>query len=132
MRSVFLLFTVDRSLDGPCRRKIAVAGVLAFLDPLSVMPLYIEHWNARPSWLALPLADRIEYLDEMGPAIESLNQEGATLVGMALTEDDDNDRTDEHYVAIWLMPDGTDQVRQLEDTLESAGWHKYFEPDTSA
>lgn len=95
------------------------------------MPLYIEHWTARPSWHALTIEERIAYLDDRAPVRDILNEEGATLVGTALTERPGDGKKDSHYVAVWRMPEEGHQIQMLNETLERAGWREYFEEDSA-
>jgi hypothetical protein len=89
------------------------------------MLLYHERWTARPSWQALSLPERLDYLDRIGPALRALTDAGATLLGAALTESARLDRAGSHYQATWSMT-GPAQVRQLHQALRAAGWHDYF------
>jgi hypothetical protein len=96
------------------------------------MPLYTEHWSARPAWLALSLDERIRYLDQLGPAIDRLVASGVTLLGVVLRESRLLHRSDCHYLAVWHMPAGVSQAHMLESALAAAGWEVYFEPATAA
>jgi len=94
--------------------------------------LYAEHWSARPAWTALPVQERIAFLDQLGPDIDRLHASGAVLVGAALRETRRLHRTDCYYVALWRMPEGASQVQTLNAILEAAGWDRYFEPALTA
>lgn len=94
---------------------------------LHPMHLYVELWNARPEWLALSIDERENYISKVGPGIKKLNEAGVELVGFALNDPDTPHRSDHRYLAVWKMPDGESQVNLLEETLEEAGWHEYFE-----
>ena len=89
------------------------------------MVLYHERWTARPSWQALSLPERLDYLDRMGAALQALTDAGATLLGAVLTESTRRGRAGCHYRATWSMP-GPAQVQQLHAALRDAGWHDYF------
>jgi hypothetical protein len=93
------------------------------------MYLHIERWTARSAWLALPLRDRIDYLDQMGPEIQRLREAGVRLVGMVLK---DTSTSDEglYYHAAWSMPEGPPQVQRLRAVLDAFNWHRYFRPAT--
>ena len=89
------------------------------------MVLYHERWTARPSWQALSLPERLDYLDRMGAALQALTDAGATLLGAALTESIRLDRAGCYYQALWSMADPA-QIQQLHTVLRDAGWHDYF------
>lgn len=91
------------------------------------MYVHVERWVARPAWLALSLQDRIDFLDQMGPSLQSLFTSGARLVG-AVLHDGSSAPSGVRYMAVWAMPNGLEQVRVLEQILERAGWHDYFRP----
>lgn len=90
------------------------------------MYLYIELWNAKPAWLELSEKERGDYLSQLGPAIEGLAKAGVELVGWGINDSDTPYRGDYRYLAVWKMP-SKDLVQQFEETVEQAGWHKYFE-----
>ena len=90
------------------------------------MYLYIELWKARPAWMELSQEARGEYMSQLGPAIEDLAKAGVEIVGWGLNDAETPYRGDYSYLAVWKMPD-KGLVRQFEETVEQAGWHKYFE-----
>jgi len=92
------------------------------------MYLHVEHWRARPAWLALSISDRISYLGRMGAAVQAPTRTGVRLLGVSVRTDDRSSRPGEQYVAAWAMPGGAAQGRQLEHILAAAGWHDYFAP----
>jgi hypothetical protein len=89
------------------------------------MPVHVEVWDARSSWLALSIPDRIAYLDRMGADIQALTDAGASLLGMVLRESQSPRRASCRYVAVWSMPDDS-CIRRLDEMLAGAGWHTYF------
>jgi hypothetical protein len=90
------------------------------------MHLYVELWNARPAWHALPIAERAAYVAQLGPAIGGLVERGVELLGFGLTDADAPHAAGYTYLAVWRTPD-VDGARLLEATVEGAGWHAYFE-----
>jgi hypothetical protein len=91
------------------------------------MYVHVERWVARPAWLALSIPDRISYLDQMESGIRRLLDSGARPIGVVLKEETTPADT-VHYGAVWVMPEGSAQVRLLESILEVCGWHDYFRP----
>ncbi len=94
------------------------------------MYLYVELWKARPKWLELTAEQRGEYFEGVGSAIESLLEGGTELVGFALNDSDTPHRAGYRYIAVWKMAD-LDQVKALENSVESAGWHEYFKQENA-
>lgn len=89
------------------------------------MPLHVEVWDARSSWLALSIPDRIAYLDRMASGMQALTDAGASLVGMVLRESNPPDSSSARYVAVWSMPD-EQAVQLLDRILTAVGWRTYF------
>ena len=92
------------------------------------MPLYAEHWSARPEWMALSIPDRIAFLDQLGPDMNRLRASSASLIGVVLRETKRLHRSDCYYMALWRMPEGGAHIEQLNALLEAVGWGRYFEP----
>ncbi len=90
------------------------------------MYLYIELWNAKPEWLEFSEKERGDYMSQLGPAIEGLAKAGVEIVGWGVNDAETPYRGKYRYLAIWKMPN-KDLVQQFEETVEQAGWHKYFE-----
>jgi hypothetical protein len=91
------------------------------------MSIYVEHWTARPAWLSLSVPERIRYLDQFGPALEAFADTGGRFLGMVLHEPEGRPPLECQYLALWAMPDGADQIAQLNAILREAGWDAYFE-----
>ena len=90
------------------------------------MYLYVELWKAKSEWLELSQEERQEYMSQLGPAIESLAKAGVEIVGWATNDSETPYRGDYGYIAVWKMPD-KGLVQQFEETVEQAGWYKYFD-----
>jgi hypothetical protein len=90
------------------------------------MYLYIELWKVKPEWLGLSEKERGDYMSQLGPAIEGLAKAGVEVVGWGLSDAETPYRGDYRYLAVWKMPN-KDLVQQFEETVEQAGWQKYFE-----
>lgn len=91
------------------------------------MSLYVEHWIARPAWLALSISDRLAFLDRIGPDMDRFSDAGAELIGVALRETKMLHRSDCDYIALWSMPEGHAQVQELDSILERIGWSDFFD-----
>lgn len=90
------------------------------------MHLYIELWNPTKAWRELSAQEKQAYLQQVGPGIQTMTESGVHLIGFALNDEDTPHRTAYRYLAAWTMP-GAEQVALLENILEEAGWHDYFE-----
>jgi hypothetical protein len=94
------------------------------------MYLHVERWTTRPAWQDLSAQERIAYLDRLGPGLRRLTASGVRLVGTVLKGSTAPD-SDWQYVAVWAMPSGAAQVRQLRDLLDAVDWHDYFRAATA-
>ena len=90
------------------------------------MILYVELWKAKPAWLAPSQADRSAYLDKVGSSVQGLLEAGVVNIGWASSDTDTPFDSGHQYSAVWTMP-SRDQVAMLEQGIEQAGWHDYFD-----
>ena len=90
------------------------------------MYLYVETWNAKPAWLALPSADRAAFIDSVQRLLGDLVSDDLQLVGCVITDDDTHQHGGYQYVAVWRASD-RDRVRRIEEGTERIGWHDYFD-----
>lgn len=90
------------------------------------MHIYVELWNARPSWHALSEEERSAYIEKVGQNVQALAEKGIEPLYFGVADEDVPLRADYRYLAIWRMPDEA-AARELEDNVEQAGWHEYFE-----
>lgn len=91
------------------------------------MSFYIEHWKPRPKWLQLTPEDRGKFLFDVSPVIQGLADAGAELIGYLINEQDSNDWKEGGFLRVWRMPE-REFAQRIEDALERAGWHEFFEP----
>jgi hypothetical protein len=92
-------------------------------------PGYIltETWNARPSWLALPLDERQKFFEEkIGPFIGSMVESGAEFLSCVINNNDGPERIGYQYMAIWRTPDKAFSDR-LEAGAKERGFLEYFD-----
>jgi hypothetical protein len=95
-------------------------------DQEAAMHVFVELWNARPEWLALSGQERDEYLRQVGAGMQELAKAGIEAVCWAANDPDTSHRCGYQYLAVWKMPDEK-AVKLFEDTVERAGWYRYFE-----
>jgi hypothetical protein len=89
------------------------------------MYLYVELWNARPAWRALPLAEREAFFTTVGQRLEAELAAGSELVGVAVNDAATPRRADYQFLAVWKLAEA--RVPDFEATWERIGWHDYFE-----
>jgi Family of unknown function (DUF6616) len=86
-----------------------------------------EIWNARPSWLALPVEARALFFEtKIGPLLGSLVGEGAEILACAVNDNTGGERMDYRFMAVWRLPDKGFSDR-LEAAAKEAGFLDYFE-----
>lgn len=93
------------------------------------MYMYVEMWNAKPSWHALSQEERKAYLKRLGRARTTLLKARATL-SLAVNEPDTPYRAPYEYVSVWML-ESEEGISQLETWAKKVGWHDYFEQITS-
>ena len=89
------------------------------------MYLYVELWNARPAWHALPLREREAFFATVGQQIEAQLAARGELVGVAVNDAATPRRADYQFLAVWKLAEA--RVPDFEATWERIGWHAYFE-----
>jgi hypothetical protein len=86
-----------------------------------------EIWRARPSWIALSLAERQQFFEQkIGPFIMGLVEQGAEFLGCAINDNTGPERIDYRYMAVWKLPD-KDFSDRLEAGAKEKGFLDYFE-----
>lgn len=90
------------------------------------MHVFIELWNVKPAWTALPQSERAAYVAQLGPAIEQLMGMGIEVVAFAENTDPSPQKAGYDYLAVWTMPDAS-AVDTFHAAVTQAGWHDYFE-----
>lgn len=91
------------------------------------MKVFIELWRARESWVELSPEQRGEWMQSVGPSIQTMLGAGVAYVGGGRTEaGDERCDTSHDYFAVWTVPD-EDVRRAFESAIEQSGWYDYFE-----
>lgn len=90
------------------------------------MIYFIEQWNAKPAWKALPTEKRAEYMTQVGAAIQGLMEKGVKILTWSANDNLTSHRAGYDYFAIWSCPDQAiaDGFQQL---VSDAGWYNYLE-----
>ena len=90
------------------------------------MYLYAELWSTKPEWEALSVEEQQEFLARVGPSVQKLQDAGVEVVGFEIQDADVPYASPHRYLAVWKMPD-LSLCERLEEAVESAGWHRYFD-----
>lgn len=90
------------------------------------MKLFLELWKPKQAWLDLPIEERQEYIESLGPSIGGLLDEGVELLGIGTIDADTDQRPDYHYWAVWRIP-SEELVARFENQVREDGFYEYFE-----
>lgn len=91
------------------------------------MYLYIELWKAKDTWLALSETERTTFFSQAMPALGQMLQAGVIEpLGIALNDADTPLSSGYTFAAAWKLPN-KETAQELENAVEAAGWHNYFE-----
>ena len=90
------------------------------------MYLYVEMWNARPSWLALTLAERKQFMEKVAIAAAGLQPLGAELLGAWINETDIDRRFDKTYFTAFKFP-SKQVIRSFEAIVRKSGWYDFLD-----
>jgi hypothetical protein len=88
--------------------------------------LYTEMWQAKQSWLDLPIEDRVDFMNNVGQSIGRLTELGVHNVGFAIIDPETPHGTGDRYTAVWTMPCKA-VMAEFERTVEADGFYDYFE-----
>jgi hypothetical protein len=91
----------------------------------SLMYLLVEAWTPKPTWLALPRAERQAYVSQVGSGAAALQAAGIETLGWGFI--DEAARGTEHLAfAIWQCP-SQEAAQQLRQAIAESGWYDYFD-----
>ncbi len=90
------------------------------------MRIYVEQWTAKPAWLELDAEQRGKFLQQVGPDLQGVIDQGAQLLALGSTDPATAHDAGWEYFTVWSFPD-PDLVREFERGIEAAGWYDYFE-----
>lgn len=90
------------------------------------MKVFIELWKAKDAWKNLSLADRQEYVAQIGPVMEDIMSRGLEITAWGMNENETEYKSDYDFFAVSKLP--TDELlKEFEAIVEAAGWYNYFE-----
>ena len=90
------------------------------------MRIYVEQWTARPTWLELDAEQRGKFMEEVGPDLQGVLDQGAQLLALGPADPTTAHPAGADFFAVWSFPD-LELVREFERGIEAAGWYDYFE-----
>lgn len=95
------------------------------------MYLYVEMWNAKPSWLALSLDERKRFMEKVAQAAAGLGPLGAEMLGAWVNDSDVDHRLDKTYFTVFKFP-SKDAVKSFEAIVRDSGWYDLFDQTNSS
>lgn len=90
------------------------------------MPHYlVELYTPNAAWMALPVAQRQQFLGNIGNAMSGLASLGVEVLALAETEPGIDQGSEHRFLGIWRFPD--EQARNaLLTGIKASGWYDYF------
>jgi hypothetical protein len=95
------------------------------------MYLYVEMWNAKPTWLALSLQERRQFMAKVAVAAAALGPLGAEVLGAWVNDADVDHRLDKTYFTAFRFP-SKEAVQSFEKIVRDSGWYDLFEQTNSS
>jgi hypothetical protein len=96
----------------------------------NAMYLYVEMWSAKPSWLALSLAEREQFMAKVAAAGPQVAALGAELIGSWRNDEDVDQRLAKNYFIAFRLPDKA-AAQAMEAIVRGSGWYDYFDQHNS-
>jgi len=90
------------------------------------MKFYIEAWTPRQTWLEMSTEKRMEYMAQLGPAIQQLTDMGTEIISWGTNDPNTHNRLGFDFFAIWKFPN-EEIARTFEDIVSGSGWYNYFD-----
>jgi hypothetical protein len=95
------------------------------------MYLYVEMWNAKPTWLALSLPERQAFMAKVAEAAKALGPLGAEVLGAWINDADVDNRLGMTYFTAFRFP-SKEAVKGFEAIVRESGWYDLFEQTNSS
>ncbi len=91
------------------------------------MPHYlVELYSPNPAWLALPVAQRQQFLEGVASAMGSLAALGVEVLALAETDGRLDQASPHRFLGIWRFPDTAARDALLAG-IKASGWYGYFD-----
>ncbi len=97
----------------------------AINSKINIMKCFIELWKEKESWRKLSQQERSNYVNQLGPHIQTLIAGGVEIVCWGANEKSTDQRADYDFFAVWKFPN-QEMVNQFEKLVEGSGWYNYF------
>ncbi|MEH6546599.1 MAG: DUF6616 family protein [Sneathiella sp.] len=88
--------------------------------------VYIELYNYTQVWRDLPQADRMEFTNAVGAAVNSMAENGADVLGFGFNDKATDRRAPYDFFCLYALPD-THFAKAFEQEVEASGWYGFFE-----
>ena len=89
--------------------------------------LYVELWNAKPSWLGLPQSERETFMGKVDAWLKTVIEPGKCEVyGACVNDGDTAPGAGYTYVVVWKMADKS-YVKTVSNGTAHVGWYEYFD-----
>ena len=90
------------------------------------MKVFIELWKAKDAWKNLSLAERQEYVGQIGPVMEDMMSRGLEITAWGINEDETDHKSEYDFFAVSKMPND-ELLKEFQSIVESVNWYDYFE-----
>lgn len=90
------------------------------------MKIFLELWKAKDAWKNLPVAERQDYVAQIGPVMEDLIKKGVVIEAWGINEDSTPYAADYEFFAVTKLP-SQELLDEFEAIVDEAGWYNYFE-----
>lgn len=89
------------------------------------MECFIEMWTAKEAWLNMSKEERVEYVTQIGPHIQSMLEQGVEIVSWGENCKDTSHRANYDFFGVWKFPNA-EIKKEFEAVVMEAGWYNYF------
>jgi len=86
----------------------------------------VELYSPKPGWLALPAAQRSQFLDGIKAGMSGLGELGVEILMLGQTEPDIDQASGHRFLGIWRFPDAKARDALLAG-IKASGWYDHFE-----
>ncbi len=86
----------------------------------------VELYTPKPAWLALPAAQREQFLHGIRSAMVELSSLGVEVLTLGEAEPDIDNASEHRFLGIWRFP-GLQSRDALLAGIQASGWYGYFD-----
>jgi haloalkane dehalogenase len=88
--------------------------------------IFIELFNYRQSWLALPAAEKRRFADLIQGQAQVLARQGVEVIGWGMNDPDTDRRAPYDFFCVYRVP-SVEFQRAFEANISASKWYEYFE-----